>query len=223
MDQYERWSQRREIAAWYAAAQAWSEPSTKLKYTEDPADAPNGKFDRSYGRTGGTAFTGFKAFGETPMERLPYFNSEGQLFLAGGRGTDSVMLLLHSRTTSAGLTRLIAIDRPSFDGNLLRLNVSQIGPLNGDYRILRGGATEVDMTGIAGPGEIRLYAGQPGLQNRSRFSIPFEARGRRGYIDGVFKPGSSSSPDPENARIEQEANSTIAFSIRTEATTQPSP
>jgi hypothetical protein len=157
------------------------------------------------------------------MERLPYFNNRGQLFLAGGRGTDSLMLLLHARTTRAGLTRLIAVDRPSFHGNLLRLNVSQIGPLNGVPRILRGGATEIDMIGIAGPGEIRLYAGQPDPQHASRFSIPFDARGRRGFIDGVFKPGPSSSPESESARIEQEANSMVEFSVRMEATTQPSP
>jgi hypothetical protein len=218
---YERWKNEREIRTWYAAAQIWSEPSTKLKYTENPADAKNGKFLRSYTRSGSTQpATGYKAFGQTPMERLPLFDSNGTPMLAGS--PDEVMLFLHARTTSAGLTRLLAINRPSFDGKFLGLNVNQVAPMHGSYRIIRGGWQRIDMTGIAGPGEIRLYAGQADPNDPAKFSIPFDARGRKGWIDGVFTPGQTFSSNPKGAAIEREANSQVVFSIRMDAvTSQP--
>jgi hypothetical protein len=60
---------RREAKQWYAQAATWSEPPTKLKYTENPDDAPGGKFERSYGKSGSTTFTGFRSFGGHFVER----------------------------------------------------------------------------------------------------------------------------------------------------------
>ena len=216
---YATYEYRRDAKQWYAQAATWSEPPTKLKYTENPEDAPSGKFVRSYGRSGATTYTGFRSFGGHPVERLPRFYAGGIPALAAT--PDQVHLFMHERTTSAGLTRLIAVHNPGFDGDQLSLSFDLIGLLNGQITSLRGGARDVDMTGIAGPGEIRLYAGQPDPTDKSRFTIPFEARGRRGWIDGVFKTGVHTSTDPENARIEQEMNSIVEFEVRLEPATQP--
>jgi hypothetical protein len=216
---FERRAYRREAQRWYTAALTWSEPPTKLKYTENPADAPNGKFDRSYGRSGATTYTGYRAFGSGFVERLPLFTGDGMPILSGT--PDQVMLFMHQRTTREGLSRLISVSNPRFDGNLLRMQIDQIGPLKGEYRILRGGGCELDMTGICGPGEIRLFAAQPDPTDAAKFSIPFEARDVKGFIDGEFVPGAWSSTDLALQKIEKEANSQVKLTIRMNATTQP--
>jgi hypothetical protein len=212
---------RRDADVWYAASLNWREPTTTLKYTENPADAPpGGRFRRSYGKPGSTASTGFQTFGGGFVERRPGYYEDGRPALTGT--PDQVMLVMHQRTTSDGsLTRLIAVGDPRFDGNSLGLEIDQIGMLNGDYRVLRGGYRKIDMTGIAGPGEIRIFAGQPDPNDASRFSIPFEARGQIGFIDGVYEPGPSFSKDPENAKIEAEMNANVKLTIHMPGITRP--
>jgi len=212
---------RRDAETWYAMSLNWREPPTTLKYTENPADAPaGGKFPRSYGKPGSATSTGFQSFGGSFVERLPLFYEDGRPALTAS--PDQVMLVMHQfTTTDSSLTRLIAVSNPRFDGNSLGLQVDQIGAVNGDYRLLHGGYRKLDMTGIAGPGEIRIFAGQPDPNDRSRFSIPFEARGRIGFIDGVYEPGATYSKDPAKARIEAEMNAGVTLSIHLPATTQP--
>lgn len=210
---YYMWNYRREAARWYAASLTWREPPTKLKYTENPADARNGTFDHAYRKQGSTTRTGYQSFGGAFVERLPLFYGNGRPALSGS--PDQVMLVMHQRTTPDGsITRLIAVSNPRFDGNNLGLQVDQIGTLNGEYCVLRGGYRKIDMTGVAGPGEIRIFAGQPDPADPSRFSIPFEARGQAGFIDGVYQLGPSFSKDPSQAKIEAEANVHVALSIR---------
>jgi hypothetical protein len=225
---YYLWSYRREAARWYANALTWSEPPTKLKYTENPADAdwPNGKFMRSYGTSGGSTLIGFKSFGGASAERRPVFNGNGQPILAAG--PDDVMLFLHERTTPGGMKRLVAVRWPHFDltapsgKSILGIDTNVIGLFKGDYRILKGNYRQMNMTGIADPGEIRLFAGQADPSDASKFSIPFEARGRKGWIDGQFVDGQSFSKDPASAKIEAEINSGIELKVRIEqATTAP--
>ncbi len=187
------------------------EPPSRPKYTEDPADAPDGVFQRTY-RVANQPAVGFRSFGGSFVERLPCYNADGESILAGSR--DEVMLFMHLRTTSAGLTRLIAVSNPQFNGHDLVLHCDQIALLNGDYRILRGEPIHLDMTGICGPGEIRVFAGQPDPGDSSRFSIAFVADGRRGWIDCKFRPRPAFSKDPENAAIERRENSLIAFNLR---------
>ncbi len=213
---YELWSYRHEAARWYAAACNFSEPPTKLKYTENPADAPRGGFVHSYSVSGSNVTTGAASYGGSTVERLPLFTGDGKPILAAA--PDQAMLFVHLRTSAHGLTRLIAVERPIFDGKILRFPFNEIGLLKGDYRILRGGTVTIDMSGIAAPGEIRIFAGQPDPKDASRFSIPFEARGRRGYFDGVFTVGSHSSPDPASAKVEEEINSVVEMTVRMEAT-----
>jgi hypothetical protein len=210
---YYMWNYRRDAARWYAASLTWVEPPTMLKYTENPADGRNGTFDRAYRKQGSTTRTGYQSFGGAFVERLPLFYGDGRPALTGS--PDQVMLIMHQRTTADGsIKRLIAVSNPRFDGNNLGLQIDQIGALNGEYRVLRGGHRKIDMTGIAGPGEIRIFAGQPDPADISRFSIPFEARGQTGFIDGVFQLGRSFSKDPAQAKIEAEANADVALSIR---------
>jgi hypothetical protein len=215
---YHQWVYRREAARWYAQAANWVELPTKLKYTENPIDAPRGKFLRSYS-VAGSPNIGFKSFGGSSVERLPLFDASGRLFLAAS--PDEVMFFMHERTTANDVTRLIAINDPHFAGDYFGVNCNVIGLLNGDYRVLRGGWRRLDMTAICGPGEIRVFAGQPDPKDRSRFSIPFEAHGRRGWIDGVFKPGPGVFNDPAKARSYADENSNIELSIRMESATAP--
>jgi hypothetical protein len=217
---YELWSYRREAARWYAAACNWSEPPRKLKYTENPADAQGGKFVHSYRVSGSNVTTGSESYGGSPVERLPLFTGDGKPILAAA--PDEAMLFMHLRTNAHGLTRLIAVEKPVFDGKILRFPFNEIGLLKDDYRILRGGTVELDMTGIAAPGEIRIFAGQPDPKDASRFSIPFEARGRRGYFDGVFTVGPHFSKDPASAKVEEEMNSVVELTMQMAPTsTQP--
>jgi hypothetical protein len=72
---------------------------------------------------------------------------------------------------------------------LLTFQFKQIGASGGSYAWLRGDRVSIDMAGVCGPGEIRLYAGQADEKDASRFAIPFEARGVRGWIDGQFVGG----------------------------------
>lgn len=215
---YDLWVYRQEAARWYASALNWSEPPTKLKYTENPADAPGSKFLRFYNNGGTTRLIGFKTFGGAPQECRPMFNTYGQPILA--RGPDEIMLFLHQRTTPGGLTRLVAACSPHFDlsappgKSLLGIDTNLIGPLNGDYRILKGNYRLIDMTGVAAPGEIRIFAGQCDPKDASRFSIPFEARGKFGLIEGQFIDGPSFSKDPANAKLESEINSGIELTVR---------
>jgi len=209
---YELWSYRRDAARWYAAACNFSEPPTKLKYTENPADAPGGKFFHAYGHRDSIVDTGYQRFGGSLAERLPLFTGDGKPILAAAPG--EAMLFMHLRTNAHGLTRLIAVERPMFDGKILRFPFNEIGLLKRDYRILRGGTATIDMTGVAAAGEIRIFAGQPDPNDASRFSIPFEASGRRGYFDGVFIVGSHSSPDPAGAKVEEEINSVVELTVR---------
>jgi hypothetical protein len=203
---------RREAKRWYTAALIWTEPPTKLKYTENPADSPNGSFPRLYMPQGSIKMTGFKSFGGGFVERRPLFSGGRQVLFGTA---DDCMLFMHARTTTGGeLTRLIAVGRPTFRGNLMGVDCDQIGLLKGEYRILRGGYKQIDMTGICAAGEIRVFAGQPNPKDPSRFSIPFEARGRKGYIDGVYQTGESFSDDPAKARAEMEINSDIVLTIR---------
>src|SRR5262249_19716208 len=133
------------------------------------------------------------------------------------------------RTTPGGFKRLIALSDPHFDQSpqskpdMLGVDVNQIGVLKGDYRILHGNWRKLNMAGIASPGEIRIFAGQVDPKDASRFSIPFEARGRKGWIDCQFVDGESSSKDPAMAKIDSEVNAGVEFSIRMEPapSTQP--
>jgi hypothetical protein len=219
-DVYELWCYRREARTWYELGATWVEPPTRLKYTENPADAPDGHFVRSYGRSSAGPFTGFASFGGGKVDRLPLFNGAGKPILAGS--PDEVMLFAHLRTNEAGLTRLICVHAPHFHGSKLGIDVAQIGLLNGEYRIIHGNYMQMEMSGMCGPGEIRLYAGQPDPADPSRFSIPFEARGRSGHINGIFKAGETSASDPASARIEMEINANVELTIHLDATTQPS-
>jgi len=230
---YYLWSYRREAARWYANALTWSEPPTKLKYTENPADAPATGFMRAYSTSGSGKRIGFATFGQSPVERLPLFNGTGQPILAGS--PDEIMLFMHERTTPGGLNRLIAIRNPHFDLTspatqpMLGLDIQQIALLKKDYRILIGNWRKIDMTGIVAPGEIRLYAGQVDPNDASKFSIPFEARGRRGWIDAQFVDGEPHSRDPALAKYEAEINAHVVLTIRmgspsaAQSTTQPAP
>jgi hypothetical protein len=214
---YYQWAYRREAARWYAQAANWVEPPTKLKYTENPSDFA-GKSPRFYSVRSSPKIA-FMSFGGSPVEHLPLFDTTGRPILAAS--PDEAMLLMHERTTPAGLTRLIAVRKPFFEGNKLRFPFDTIGLLNKDYRCLRGGTVTLDMTGICGPGEIRIFAGQPDPADKSRFAISFEARGRRGYFDGVFTAGRSVSKDPASVKIEQEMNSVVELTVRMEPATRP--
>jgi hypothetical protein len=226
---YAHWQYQRQAMRWYNAALNWSEPSTKLKYSENPADfnAPGAGTTTLYDEDGNavsvpmyTGTTKSKHFGGSFVERPPRFGHGGVCLTAL---PEQFLLFAHGRTTKAGLSRLIAIGDPYFGGRKLRLYVEQIEIFRGKPTTMRGEPEDVDMTGICGPGEIRLYAGQPDPNDPAKFSIPFEARGRKGWIDGIFTPGRSFSSDPKNAGIEQEANSRVSFSIRMApvTTTQP--
>jgi hypothetical protein len=224
---YQTWLYHRELRAWYQLTQTWQEPPTKLKYTENPADAgPSGKFERSYGTTAAGPFTGYMAYGGGTVDRLPLFTSTGQPMLAREPRDVMMMLFVHSRTNTAGLTRVIGINHPHFEGSKLMVDVDQIGPNpKGDPALLRAGWAQLDMTGICGPNEIRIYAGQADAKDPSRFTIPFEARGRTGHIDGVFQPGETFSKDPAAAQIEALANADVHLSVHLDAipATKPAP
>ena len=197
---------------WYAAAATWSQPPDTLKYTENPADAPPGGFVLRYQYPNTRAPVGFQGFGGSPVEKMPVLITGGRQALVGGPSHGH--LFMHERTTSAGRKRLLVVHQPAFEGNVLHLRVEQVALHRGVYRTVWSFAESIDLTGVAGPGEIRLYAGQPDPADPSRFAIGFEARGRRGRLLGAFEPGTSLSDDPHQARAEADANRRVKFTVQ---------
>jgi hypothetical protein len=116
---------------------------------------------------------------------------------------------------------LIAVGQPRVEQDSLNLDVAQVGLLNGLPVTFRGGPVQIPMHGICKPGEIRLYAGQADQNDASRFSIPFEARGRRGWIDGTFSPPTHEKT-PDGLVLESGMECEVTFSVRVApATTKP--
>jgi hypothetical protein len=187
-----------DTAAWYKLACNWTEPATDLKYSENPADAPAQGFLNRYwfftpeqlqkiwaannGRMPavppGTPQIRFGYFNLRPVDKLPMFYGQEPMSL----------LFSHERTSTAGVMRLLVIYSPAFEGTLLRLQSMQMNTYSRKDAPWQGNAVHVQMKDICAPGEIRLYAGQVDKKDASRFSIPFEARGRHGWIDGVYDP-----------------------------------
>jgi len=189
---------------WYRSVAQHVDPPTKLKYSEDPADAPPGGFTDSYCTDDSAAQSqGFVCFGGTQADYCVR-HLTGWSPVCGVR--EMVNLFTHERTTSSGVTRLVVVGIPRFHNGKLSLSWQQIAVRGGFCRDLNSDSIELDMTGICGPGEIRLYAGQPDPAVASKFSIPFAARGRSGCIDGVFveQPARSffgEPGDPESAYV----------------------
>jgi hypothetical protein len=199
-----------EVSAWYRLASNWNEPAATLKYSENPADMPVSgilpEHERLQGYAVGAAdkLKEFNAMDRTgvwppkvlpdgvryikavnlnlgPVDFVPVYHANGSKALM-----DEPQIFAHERTSTSGVTRLVTVSSPGFMDSLLTFQFKQIGPSGSTYAWLRGDRVSIDMTGICGPGEIRLYAGQADEKDASRFSIPFEANGKRGWIDGQF-------------------------------------
>ena len=198
----------KESAVWYAKALTNTEPATVLKYSENPADAPAGGFISS------VSGVHFGVFQDPYIDRLPMFYGAGEPLLAD-RFT---VVFAHERTNAAGLKRLIMVDFGHWSGNQIWFSTYQIcpmpsGPRAGAISNLRSNGTNVNMTGFATPGTLRLYAGQIDPNDPARFWIPFESNGKHGRINGSFIVGSSSSADPASQKIEQEMNSIVTWTV----------
>jgi hypothetical protein len=209
------WERRRQRSLadrqWYAAVRQHVDPPTKLKYTENPADAPPGGFAESYPVDGHENQIGYAKFGGTRVDaRVVRFS--GWSPVASAR--EWVNLFIHERTTSAGVTRLVIVMDPSFEKNTLNIDWQQVAVRDGFCMSLNGDAARIDMSGICAPGEIRIFAGQPHPTDAARFSIPFTARGRSGFIDGVFV----SQPPPvyEHFESDPERGHVVKLSVRME-------
>jgi hypothetical protein len=189
--QRSRWERQ-----WYASCAGHLQPIGTLKYSEDPTDAPAGGFADHYVldyHVSPPLEQGFVSFGGAQWDAtVCHFTGWSPVCYVPGM----VNLFIHERTTKSGVTRLIVVGgRPWFEDGKLCFGWQQIAVRKGFCRDLNAGNVRLDMTGICKPGEIRIFAGQPDLVDASRFSIPFQARGRRGWIDGVF----TSQPRPEYA------------------------
>jgi hypothetical protein len=194
-----------------------SEPVGKLKYSEDPADAPPTGFPDTYvSNEHPWTNQGFAIFGTGPSD-MCVCHFTGWSPVAGV--PEYANLFIRERTTDTGVTRLVLVSRPWFDEGKLRLFWQQIGVRDGFCRELNGDTVCLDMRGICSPGEIRIFTGQPDASDPSRFSIPFQARGRSGWIDGKFV--SQSPPVYPGQPVNPEFGYVVKLSIRLAPTTRP--
>ena len=173
---------RRWESRWYAASLRHVDPPTKLKYTENSADAPPGGFVHKYWfETGHTV--GYQSYGGTLFDDKPHhFTGWSPV----GSLPGEVNLFSHERTSSEGDSALLIVSDPRFQQDGLAVPWQLVGMRDGWPVTLDQNMELLKTAGIVDPHEIRIYAGQPDPNDRSRFGIPFEARGRRGWIDGVF-------------------------------------
>jgi hypothetical protein len=199
------WERRRQRSLgdkqWYANVRHYTAPPTKLKYSEDPADIPAGGSSGEYYPLSANydQRQAYIVFGGPPADAtVVHFTGWSPVASVPFRAN----LFIHERTTRSGVTRLIVLPGARFeDGNLV-VGWQQIGMRDGLCTELNGDDVKLDFSSICGPGEIRIFAGQPDRNDPSRFSIPFQARGRSGWIDGEFVTQSppvypGEAPDPE--------------------------
>ena len=184
------WERRRQRSLadrqWYARVRNHVESPTKLKYSEDPADAPPGGFSGEYYpvTTNYEQQQGYVVFGGTAADAtVVHFSGWSPVCSVPFRAN----LFIHERTiASSGVTRLIVVPAVRFaDGDLI-ISWQQIAIRGGLCCEFNGDDAKLDFRSICGPGEIRIFAGQPDPADASRFHIPFTARGRSGRIDGQF-------------------------------------
>ena len=81
-ERVERWWVLRqynaEAAAWVERAATYDPPADALRYTENVADAPGGKFATSKGRSGDPS-VGFAVFGDPTIDRYPAYTNSGPI------------------------------------------------------------------------------------------------------------------------------------------------
>src|SRR5687767_1551538 len=124
-------------------------------------------------------------------------------FGAGGPGAT---LFLHERTTPSGVRRLVAVHAPAGGAAVVALPIPapvvvQPATLTAGPSV-RGAVAKVQLkltfptpsgsfTVLSSPPgtTTRFFAGRPDPANPSRFTIPFEAGGSRGEIEGFLDDG----------------------------------
>lgn len=102
------------------------------------------------------------------------------------------VLFLHGRQIRESRTQLVVIELespdPEFGEIQLRVwtpySTHAFDPLGARY-----GIHTVSLPGLEGAKHLRFYADQPDPRDASRFTIRYEAGGRKGTIDGTLEEG----------------------------------
>jgi len=209
-----RWQARRaydrQARAWYAAAATRGGTSRELKY----AEAGPGSLGGSPG-----AATEYRNFA---LDLTPAFDQNGLPALVSWP-----VIFTQERTSAVGVKRLLVIVPSGWQGTRFALQTIQVGllptgPNAGMIHMLTSDHALADFTGVAAPGELRLYEGAADPVDPAKFFIPFEAGDRRGRIEGTFAAPPASSPDPASAPVGAKANSLVVWSVAPDEAAAPS-